>query len=179
MIKIENKYIIDDPLSPYIREIDSWFYSIDDDKLSEFYNIPDYNDEFWKNVGEGFFVYHATPLKNLDNITKNGITPKSETRGINNRGTPAAVFTSDNQNDISNYGDVVLEINVSAMKKDGYTPTVSAEEPLQYAEYKDELASKLGFEDYNVGNEYYSEGIYASTIIFYGIIPPQYIKRLG
>jgi hypothetical protein len=169
-------YIIDDFENPYLEKIDNWFYKIQDYNIDQFYEVKDFNQEFWDGLGNGFTLYHATHKENLQEILKNGILPKNNSRGINNRSTMSAVFTSDNPNDIRSYGDVVLEINMSEMKRDGYMPTVDKESPLSVSEYKNAIANKIGMEDYHDEDSYASEGLYESTVVIFGKIPPKYIK---
>ena len=99
----------------------------------------------------------------------------NKTRGISNRSTGAAVFTSDVP-PIAGY-EVVLEIDIGQMKADGKQLSVSKEEPLEEEDAKEALAHKLGIENY-YGESYSSDGLDHGTVIFYGSIPPQYIRVL-
>jgi hypothetical protein len=119
-------------------------------------------------------LYHATYSDHLEEIKKNGLQLKNETRSINNRNTGAAVFTCDNPDDIANHGNIIIQIDVGKMKQDGYTPDVSKETPIQAAETREALANKLGLE-MDFISSYNSEGLYTSTVIFYGPIPPKYL----
>lgn len=169
-------YIIDNIEDPYLRDMDRWFYDMDDRELSEYYHIPDFQEEFWGQISDGYRLYHATHRENLYDVMRVGLLPKNDSRGISNSGTGSAVFTSDNPDDIESYGDIVLEIDVGAMKRDGYMPQISKEEPLEYEEYKDALAHQLGMEDYHTNDQYSSEGLYSSTVVIYGKVPPQYLR---
>ena len=56
---------------------------------------PDYEDQFnkdfWESGGE---VYHATTEENADDIEKDGIEARSQTRGMSNRNEGSAVYTT-------------------------------------------------------------------------------------
>lgn len=139
----------------------------------KFIDAKDFNKEFWDDVGEGYVLYHATNPDNIESIKQQGLTPQDETRGIGNRGTGAAVFTSSNSDTIDVYGAALIAINVGQMKQDGYMPFVSLEEPIEEKEAYEALAHKLGIE------EYYHEiesGIDEDTVIFYDTIPVKYLS---
>ena len=139
-------------------------------------NLPDFEENFWDNLPFNL-VYHATSEKNAPNILQNGIEIKNKTRGITNHSIPSAVFTSDNPDDISSYGNVVFEINVNQMKQDGYMPKVSKEDPIDESERRRYLAEKIGLNP----DHYYpdsSDGLMETTVIFYNNIPAKYIKIL-
>ena len=178
IIKVDMKpniFIIDDFNYPTLHEANDWLYSI---KIDDYIPPRDFSKEFWDGLGNNFVVYHATNRDNVESIQQNGINMRSESRGINNRNTGDAVFTSDNPDDISSYGDAIFEINLSNMKKDGYMPTVSEEEPLEEANRLDALARKIGLENFNSADGYSSEGLYPSTIIIFGAIPPKYLRLM-
>lgn len=166
-------YIIDDFEYPTPKIRVDWLSDIRDNKIEDFYPIKDFNDEFWENE---FPLYHATKENSLQSIMKDGLTKQNQSRAIENRSTPSAVFTSDNPDDISSYGNIVLEINTTAMKQDGYMPVVSKESPIEYAEYIDAIANKIGLDDYHYDESYISEGIYSSTVVVFGNIPPKYLR---
>ena len=173
ILKIDNKYIVEDFQSPSLNKIDYWISDIGDDDIEDYYHIANFNEDFWKDMNSQFFLYHATDSENYEDIMQNGLLPRNQTRGISNRSTPSSVFTSDNPDDIESYGNIILKIDVLAMKNDGYMPVVGEEEPLAIYEYKSAIAHALGV-------EYYPEeepGISPTTIIVYGDIPPKYISR--
>ena len=167
-------YVIDDFYLPTSEEGDEWVNNKWEHELYT-YIPPSEDDDFWQQVGKGFTVYHATSSENVNSIMREGLLTKNESRGISNRGTGSAVFTSDNPNDIDSYGDTILAINVGQMKEDGYTPTVSKETPVEESQARSALAHKIGLTNYEPSNDYASEGIYDTTIIFFGSIPPKYI----
>jgi hypothetical protein len=59
------------------------------------------------------------------------------------------------------------------MKSNKYMPPVSLEGPVEDSQGYELLAYKLGIKDYY---HEYEQGIDEGTTIFYGGIPPQYIK---
>jgi hypothetical protein len=136
----------------------------------------DFDKEFWEEVGEGFVVYHATSKDNLEDIQRDGLVQMDETRGLGNRNTGAAVFTSTSEEEISVYGDIVFEVDVSLMKKDGYILSVSLEEPIEEKILYEAIANKLGLDYYQ--REISDSSLSESTIIFYGNIPAKYLRMV-
>ena len=172
-----DKYVIDDFRSPSIKEAHQWLWDVSNHgRINNYIPSEDFSKTFWDNMGNNYFLYHATQKDNIESIKKNGIMAEDKTRGISNRSTGDAVFTSDNPDDINSYGEDIFQINVSLMKQDGYTPNVSREEPLEEAEQLEALARKIGVEEFNTTDSYNSEGLYPSTVIIYGNIPPKYIS---
>ena len=107
-------------------------------------------------------------------IMRDGLNPMNETRGISNKSTGSAVFTSDNPEDTDSYG-VAIEINVGAMQADGYMPYVTQEEPVEEKNAKERMANMVGLEDFNWEVE---GGIYETTYIFHDAIPAKYLRVL-
>jgi hypothetical protein len=139
----------------------------------DYFTPADFNKEFWDGVSLGYKLYHGTTEDKVSSIKKRGLQPSDETRSLTNRSTGAAVFTSDTPETAKYYYDVVIEIDVGAMRKDGYMPQVSREEPIEEAELIEALAHKIGIEDYSYEPE---QGLDPGTLIFYGAIPPKYLK---
>ena len=172
-----NLYVIDDFDNPTLKEANEWLWDVSNyGRLENYIPSEDFSKTFWNNLGDGFVVYHATNEDKMESIQRSGLNVKDETRGINNRSTGAAVFASDNPNDTDSYGNVIFAINLSQMKKDGYMPDVSREEPIEEAERLEALAWKIGVEDFNATDSFASEGLYTSTIIIYGNIPAKYLS---
>jgi len=167
------RYILE-PTFPYpnFEKAQEWLDGLGD-YVYEYIDQRDFNKEFWDEVGPGKTVYHGTEEQYLDSIFRDGLTPMNKTRGISNRSTGAAVFTSDYPA-VSGY-EVILEIDVGQMKADGNFIFVGKEEPLEDEDAKEALAHKLGIEDY-YSDTYSSDGLDHGTVIFYGTIPPKYIK---
>lgn len=167
-------YVIDDGS---LSKANDWLFDLDDYRLEEFYP-QDFNKDFWEGMGNNYILYHATNPDNIESIKQHGLNASSETRGLSNQGMGAAVFTHPNPDSIAIYGAAIIAINVSAMKKDGYMPTVSGETPLQVEELRNAAAHRLGIEDW-VGNEFSSDGLDPETIAFYGNIPPKYLTFIS
>lgn len=168
-VPINNQiYIIDEDL--FIEPAEEWIWTVRN--IEDYINIEDFNTYFWEHP---FTVYHATTPENIEEIKTNGLKLQNKTRGINNRSTGSAIFTSSEPDDIQSYGDIVIEINTSQMKKDKYTPEVSKEEPVSEAEQIESLANKIGLEDFQAEVEH---GISPTTVIFYQNIPPKYLRIL-
>lgn len=179
IIKLEyngKHYLIDSFEYPELKNPREWIWNIFDHNLDNYVLSQDFNKIFWDEVSNGSFVYHATTEENKDSILKNGLLITDKTRGINNKYTGNAVFTSDNPDDISSYGNVIFAINLGKMKAEGYMPQVSKEEPIQTSEQRSTLAYLVGADDMDLSDEYASEGIYGSTVIFYDNIPPKYLR---
>lgn len=168
--------VIEDFNYPTLKEANEWLWHVFNLNKIEYY-LPssDYSSVFWKNLGRNEAVYHATTEEYKDIILKEGLIRMNKTRGISNKGTGSAIFTSYNTDDIESYGNVILKINLSKMKEDGYTPEVSKEIPIEESEKLSQLAHKIGLKDF-VGPDYNSEGIYESTLIIYGDIPVKYLS---
>jgi len=179
-VKFTNKevyvVILDD--EPYVLDDDKfitsegWVQNIRDfGSVYDYYSEHDFNKEFWRDVGDGIYVYHGTKSDRLTNIQKNGLEVRDETRGVENKYTGAAIFTSTFPDEAKIY-DVILSINVSQMKRDGYMPVVSMEKVIEEAELIESLAHKVGLEEYYVQ---YEQGLSPLTVIFYGDIPAKYL----
>jgi len=165
-------YIIDDFMYPESKEVSTWIDELFEHELYSY--IQPKEESFWDEVQSHFTVYHATSSEKLPDIMQNGLEPRDETRGVSNRGTGSAIFTSENPDDIDSYGDTVLQIHVGQMKADGYTPQASRETPIEESRLRQALAHQLGYNEYE-SNEYGSEGIYDTTVVFYDAIPAKYI----
>jgi len=168
IITIGDEFEVEDP--------EKWLQNIDwSGNVYQYIDTGDFSKEFWDDVGEGFILYHGTSSDNVDDILRDGLNPRDVTRGIANRSTGSAVFTSDASETAQYSYDVVFQIDVGSMKTDEYMPEVSIEEPIQEAQWIEALAHKIGLEDY------YSEveqGLDPGTVIFYGSIPPKYLKLI-
>lgn len=177
-ITIDKKvYIIPDPnFDSRIEDSHEWLYSMFDNELYSLIPPSDFEKTFWNEIRPGYKLYHGTSSENIESIMTDGLQPRDRTRGINNRGTGLAVFTSDDPDHLDSYGDTILEIDVGHMKSDGFTPAVSKETPLEEADTREALAHRLGIYDIDFKSEYNSEGLFDNTVIFYNSIPPKYLK---
>lgn len=138
--------------------------------------IADYEDnfnrEFWDSPGP---VFHATPSENRDSIAESGIGAAAETRGMTNRSEGAAVYTTSEWDEAQSgsYGDLVLEIDTAAMKRDGHAVRVALEPDVVEGELRSALASALGDDYFSYD---YESGMSPNTIVFQGNIPAKYVK---
>ena len=131
------------------------------------------NKDFWESPVP---LYHATRDENAEDILRDGLEARNQTRGLANRGTGSAVFTSLNPDAIAeSYGPTVIEIDTAAMKRDGLTPFSFRETPIVEAEAREGLAHVLGIEDFYQDIE---AGLDPDTIIINGAIPAKYLKRV-
>lgn len=122
-------------------------------------------------------LYHATPEKNAASIEKHGLRPEDETRVPSNRWVGKAVFASTDPEAITySYGPVVFEIDLGAMKRDGYTPNVDRESAHREAELRRALAHKLGIEDWWEDAGW--DGTSPTDRIIHGHIPAKYLRRM-
>jgi len=164
----DNNYELEDPEEWLNNKIFSGI-------VYQYLDERDFSKEFWDGVSEGFILYHGTYEDRVDDILKDGIGARDETRGISNRSTGSSVFTSSEYETASYSYDSVFKIDVGAMKRDEYMPGVSLEDPVSEAEQAEALANKIGLEDYYHEVEI---GIDPGTVIFYGSIPPKYLELI-
>jgi len=157
----------------WVKDAADWVNEIGGDYLWQY--LGEKTTNFWDDVSDGSVAYHATREENVESIKKNGLEIRNESRGITNRGTPSAVFASFDENAIESYGDIVIEINLGMMKRDGYMPTVEMEEPINECEQRKSLAWKIGLRDYDCWVDS-SDGLSEETIVIFGKIPPKYLK---
>ena len=133
----------------------------------------DFNEEFWNSVSHGAIYYHGTTEDNIESIMQNGLETRDETRGISNRSTVSAVFLTSETFATESYGGVMLGVDMGAMAQDGHMPHVSSEEGLDENEMRQQLAHKIGLEEFYVDGEV---GIDQDTIVMHENIPPKYIQ---
>jgi len=138
--------------------------------------LPDseekFNKEFWAYPST---LYHGTDEDKVETILQQGLLPMDETRGLSNRSTGAAVFTSTDW-DESGYYDTVLEIDTEAMKRElppSSLPFAGKETDIAEGETREYLAHVLGDDDYHYD---YEQGMSPNTVILHGAVPPKYIK---
>lgn len=165
------------PLSfpyPSIEDPTEWVWNIaNSGNAWQYVGEKDFNKEFWEGVGEGTTYYHGTSPENIDDILRGGLSPRDETRGMSNKGTGAAVFLSENPETAAYSYDIVLEVNLGAMKMDGYMPSASIEEDVEEGEYVNALAHKIGLDNFEYEVE---QGMDPGTVILHGTIPQKYIR---
>ena len=153
-------------------ELDDWIYGVDLDEM-----FPDEGDQFDKDFWSSPPpLYHNTQKSNVEDIAEEGLVPMNQTRGIGNRGTGAAVFTTSDADESAygSYGPVTYKIDTKAMKRDGYKPYVSQETPVVEYEQFRRLADLLGVD----AEPDLEHGMSPWTVVVFGKIPPQYLERI-
>jgi hypothetical protein len=170
----KDRYVVDDFKEPWVREINEWLWRLDEASLMEMFPQEAFNDLFWRSGGYGK-LYHGTTEENLPGILANGLQVRDQSRGISNRGTGMAVFMSEEYDTAAYYFPVVLEIDVGAMKADGFMPEMERESPVREAELRDAVAHRLGVTDFHQDVE---SGIDSGTVICRETIPPKYLRRV-
>jgi hypothetical protein len=142
-----------------------WCESIDPDKYIENINF-DIPSE----------VFHATREENREDILEEGLQVRSDSRGISNRHLPDAVFTSAEPEEISNYGSLLLKIDLGRMLSDGIISKENlAQEPdVERYEKNRILEHIFKLEDGSLGFDM-EGGMSPNTIIIYSSVPPEYI----
>ena len=148
------------------HKIRDWIYDYDLSVVQDEYD-QQFNREFWGS-GAGI-LYHATDSENYESIKQEGLGARAGTRGMSNRSTGAAVFTTANPNEAESgvYGDLVVRIRADKMAKDGVTPFVVE------GELRSALAHAVGDEEFVYD---YEQGISPDTVIIDGSIPPKYLE---
>lgn len=152
-----------------VESVEDFVYSRYADDLKDY---EDFNKDFWNSPAP---LYHATSEENFELIkSTDGLKGMCKTRGTSNRGVGCAVFTTMNHEDLmsGSYGNVILTIDTTAMKADGYMPEVSREPEIEEVEATQNLVNRLGLH-YEVE---YSEKLFLDTVIVYGSIPMKYIS---
>lgn len=129
-------------------------------------------------VDQPGIVYHGTREENLSDILENGLECRSDSRGMTNRSVGCAIFTSSEKHEVEDYGNILLEINLAAMERDGVLPRVSLEPPVEEYEMYSSFAAMFGLslgDDVIYDIEY---GMSPNTFILHGPVPPKYIKNI-
>lgn len=179
---IENRKVVIDPEFPSVLDAIDWLYSIDDYRLSGYAGEHDFNEQFWHGREFASRLYHGTTDDLANQIMKSRLDPKDRTRGISNRGTGSAIFTTiyDQTREGPRYGSAVIEIDTSAMRSDGFTPVVSLEYPVETEMTRNRLAWSMGIREFenNRMQELDSDGVRETTIIVFGEIPVKYLRRI-
>lgn len=147
-------------------------YEAPESTITAYVQLPDFSKDFWSSPPP---LYHGTSGEVWKDAQVEGLVPMNLSRGIDNRSTGAAVFTSMEMDVPASYGDVIIEIDTAAMKRDGVTPEVSLEGPIVEYDLRQAMASLLGIE-YEGQVE---AGIDPETVVVYGKIPAKYLRVWG
>jgi hypothetical protein len=169
----EKTYIIDSEYPEFKgNDLKSWVQDmIDSNKADEWVGEI--------RVDHPRLVYHGTREENLSDILENGLECRSDSRGLTNRSVGCAIFTSSEESETEDYGDVLLEIDLDAMGRDGVLPRISLEPPIEEYEMYSSFASMFGL---NLGDDVHYDieyGMSPNTFIIHGPVPPQYIKVIS
>jgi len=133
-----------------------------------------FSQQFWSSVGQGSMVFHGTTKDNWESIQNDGfIGCRAQTRGMSNKKIGCVVFTSLSYESTIYHYDIALEINLGAMKSDGYMPEVAQEPDVEAAAMLGSIAHAIDLEDWSAEIE---QGMDEETVIFYGNIPTQYVQ---
>jgi hypothetical protein len=184
VLDIAGKTMILDPDYPWFEDAQEWVSTMDSWKLSGYVGAIDFNEEFWNGIEFVSRLYHGTDQTKINTIMKEGLLPMNETRGISNRSSGSAVFTTtydQSKNEGYVHGDAVIQINTDAMRADGYTPEVAREYPVETEKTRDRLARALGLRQWENTRyeELGSEGLWEATILIFDKIPPKYLSLLN
>jgi hypothetical protein len=174
-VVVEDK-IFDD--NGYGRDISDFLWGLSSNDLDLYSECIDADINEWENVG---LAYHGTPVENAESIEANGIEARNESRGTTNAWTGAAVFMSENINQVDSHGGAIFEIDLDSMKRDGYTPHLQREDSISEGRIRTMIGREIGLDDIKL--EEYSgqhswDGIFNDTLVLYGDIPRKYIKRI-
>ena len=169
------KYVVDP--DGRTDELSTWLWTLDDRRLTEYSSITNFNENFWKyaNIAE---LYHGTHKEYVDSIKTNGLLLRNDSRGISNRSTGNAIFTTTEPLRTDSYGGYLVIIDVNKMRADNFMPEVGKEEPVHEAEMRHNIAEKLGEEDFIADGSLSleNEGIWGDTIVIYENIPAKYLR---
>ena len=158
-------------------EASEWLYGLNDWDVENMMPSRNFNEDFWNDPPHE--LYHGTDPEFVDNILKEGLEARCETRGIGNRGMGCAVFTSPSVEMTQSYGNqkgqsATIVIHVDKMKAAGYMPEVSQEEGFDRKESLEAIAHKIGLEEFY--HEMSDNSLAEDTVAFYDSIPPQFLS---
>jgi hypothetical protein len=172
-------YDADNETFDLIRDIGQWMYDVD---ISDFID-PDTIYNAWvesslkdlrENPGK---VYHYTTPEKFELIKGTGKIIGSYGTGINNRGA-YGIFTSADPEEYAQgtYGDVCLELDLSAFKQAAALPQLNLDFEPEVLEYlgREYLSSVLGIES----RDSLPSDMSPYTIIVNHVIPIQYVKQI-
>lgn len=172
VLNAKNGQFVVDPQSGSYKEAHEWLYDLSESEIYTYITLRDFNKDFWESPPD--VLYHGTQKKFVKNIRQRGLQARCDTRGMGNRSTGCAVFTSSNPDATNSYGDVIVEIYLQLMKADGFMPMVTMEEGFDDKEALGAIAHKLGIEDFEY--EMSDNSLAEDTIVIHDNIPPQYIR---
>ena len=169
----EHVVVADDEGGYDLQRVDELVFDAD---LDEVFPGEDelFNRDFWTSPVR---LYHATVPEKASIIEAGGLEARDESRGIANRGTGHAVFTTSSEDEAhsGDYGSVVYAIDMAAMKADGFTPYVALEGPVLEYELRHRLAGLLNADELPIDME---QGISPYTVVVFSDIPARYLTRV-
>lgn len=169
-------YVITDFQNPDPQTAEEFVQGLSwNDGYLEYLPERNFTQEFWQGVAQGSVCYHGTTEDNWEDIQRDKrIGCRDTTRGLRNTGVGCAVFTSFSWDQTVYYYEVRLQINLGAMKADGYMPDVSQEPDIEEGEALNSIAWAVGIEDFHWDTENDPD-----TLIIYGNIPIKYVQRIN
>lgn len=156
-----------------VHPVEEYLYQVDVDTVFP-REEERFHAEFWESPPE---LYHATTKDNVRSIERQGLNPTNRTRGIGNRWTGPAVFTTTELDEAAygTYGPVVFRIDTEAMKRARYTPPVAEEEPVREYNLRQWLAHRLEAWETHFDLE---QGLSLHTVVVFGTIPAKYLTQV-
>jgi hypothetical protein len=157
--------------------IEEFIQNVSESELEEaFPNI--YSDYFGDPSKYKGTVYHHTTEDNKQSILTQGIQPSDITRGISNRSTGSATFTSAEIDESESYGNVIFEIDLEKAIEINPDITTGLEPPIEDSIRRKNLANILEVEDQGQFEPDSSDGLREDTLVVYGHIPREAIELL-
>lgn len=135
-----------------------------------------YSEHFGDPESYNGTVFHKTKKDEAESIAKDGVMPQKKTRGLDNRGTGPAIFTSVEDDPMNSYGDYTVEINLREARKLNKDITTGLEEPVEVAIRRSALANLLGVEEDGQFGTDSSSGEADTTLVIYGHVDKQAIR---
>jgi len=156
------------------ESFDDFVYSIDTSELEE-QALQDWREGDAKRT----VVFHGTTAEALETIRTEGLDPRSDTRGIVNRGVGDAVYTSETADAAEAFYDVVVEIDLPRAIEDGVisVDSLDREPDVIRNEVLEGIASSFAVDDF-VPEESF-DGTRPDTVVISERIPPEYLLVNG
>lgn len=167
-------FVADDMSEIQFEEASEWLDHLQmSGDPTDYYEINELKT-FWS---PGVVVYHATDPENYDSIMRNGLNTDCKTRGLANRHVGCALFTSFEPESLDSYGNLVFEIDIGAMARDGIAYQVEREPGFDELDALKVLYALLGQDSDYLEHE--DKSLDPSSVIIYGSVDPKYIKEFS
>ena len=125
-------------------------------------------------------LYHATQQENIDEIMADGLRAENRTRGLTNRSVGPSIFTTSLEGaQTGSYGDSVIQIDLSGMKRDGVEYYATQEPAVVERTAAEVLASILDIDDYDYPGESDGADDPDTVILYCANVPPKYLKIIS